>query len=119
MPRLKWLMFQMPMSSPQRMRMFGGFGAISAPVDARWVGRSPPRQQRMPLTKVVPDIEAGHHTGDVLSRLLRLQQVADDVAHGERARVLAVQRGLCHRGLEHTLTNRMTLGVIAVEQADR
>src|SRR3954447_16229348 len=23
MPRLKWLMFQMPMSSPQRMRMFG------------------------------------------------------------------------------------------------
>src|SRR4051794_14683437 len=23
MPRLKWLMFQMPISSPQRMRMFG------------------------------------------------------------------------------------------------
>src|SRR3954447_2653145 len=23
MPRLKWLMFQMPMSSPQRMRIFG------------------------------------------------------------------------------------------------
>jgi hypothetical protein len=28
MPRLKWLMFQMPMSSPQRIRMFGFFAAM-------------------------------------------------------------------------------------------
>src|SRR3954453_13729911 len=30
MPRLKWLMFEMPMSSPQRIRMLG-LSAISAP----------------------------------------------------------------------------------------
>src|SRR5271154_4013001 len=28
MPRLQWLMFHMPMSSPQRIRMFGCFVAI-------------------------------------------------------------------------------------------
>src|SRR5579862_2219023 len=28
MPRLKWLMFQVPMSSPQRIRIFGCFVAM-------------------------------------------------------------------------------------------
>ena len=30
MPRLKWLMFQMPMSSPQRIRIFGFFAAMNS-----------------------------------------------------------------------------------------
>ena len=30
MPRLKWLMFHMPMSSPQRIRIFGFFAAMIA-----------------------------------------------------------------------------------------
>ncbi len=33
--------------------------------------------------------------------------------------VLAVQRDLRHRGLKHARTNRVTLGVIRVEQAVR
>ena len=35
MPRLKWLMFQIPMSSPQRIRIFGFFAGMSISYCAR------------------------------------------------------------------------------------
>ena len=76
-------------------------------------------QQRMSLPQIVPNVQAGHHPGDVFARLLHLEQVAHNVAHGQRAIVLAVQRDLRHRGLEHARTHRVTLGVIRVEQAVR
>src|SRR5437868_6026741 len=76
-------------------------------------------QQRMPLPEVVANVQAGHHPGDMFARLLHLEQLAYDVAHSECASVLAVQRDLRHRRLEHARTNRMTLGVICVEQIVR
>src|SRR6476661_8664125 len=45
MPRLKWLMFQMPMSSPQRIRMFGCLVAI---VLAPWCGAVSPDDRAVP-----------------------------------------------------------------------
>jgi len=64
----------------------------------------------------VPDV---HHPGDALARLFHPEKVAQDVAQGQCAIVLAMQRDLRHRRFEHSRTDRMTLSVIRVEQAFR
>ncbi len=53
-------------------------------------------EQRVSLADVVPNVQAGHHPGDPLARLVHAQQLGHGVAQGLVALVVAEERHLRH-----------------------
>jgi hypothetical protein len=51
--------------------------------------RHAPPEQRVSLAEFVVDVEAGDHPGDVLARLIHVQQLSQDVAQRDRPVVVA------------------------------
>jgi hypothetical protein len=92
--------------------------------DAQWtlgsgqfeVGHAP-AQQRVPVIEVVADVEAGEHAGDVLARFVHAQQSGKSVAKRVEAGIASGQWDLGHRGLQHAGGDRMTFGLVGVQEA--
>ena len=63
--------------------------------------------------------EAGHLRGESLARLVHLEQLGHGVAQRLGAVVRAAKRDLRHRVAQHARGDRVTLGVVGVEQAVR
>jgi len=82
------------------------------------VGHAAP-QQRMSLTEVIRDVEARDHGGDVLARLVHTQQLHHRVAQCNGPGVRCAERPLCHGVPQHPRGNRVALGLIRVEEAQR
>ena len=73
-------------------------------------------EQRVPLTEVVANAQAGHLRGDPLARLVHAEQLGHGVAQGLGVVIRPAKRALRHRHPQHARTDRMTLGVIGIEQ---
>ena len=76
-----------------------------------------PAEQRVSLPEVVVDIETGDHSGDAPARLVHAQQFGHGVAEGPAALVDASERDLRHGVLQHPGTDRVSFGVVGVEEA--
>lgn len=63
------------------------------------------------------DVESGDHPGDALAWLVHAQQFEHGVPERLAALVEAHQRHLRHRVLQHPGTDRMSFGVVGVQQA--
>ena len=82
------------------------------------IGHAAP-EQRVARAEVVVDVEAGHHRGEALARLVHAQQLGHDLAQRLGASSPRLQRGLRHRVAQHARGDRVALGVVGVEQALR
>ena len=78
-----------------------------------------PSEQRVPLTEVVADVQAGHLPGDPSPRLVHAQELGHDVAQRHRLVVLAAQEHRRHRGAQNAGGDRVALGVVRVEELVR
>ena len=76
-------------------------------------------EQRVSLAEVVVDVEAGHHSGEALARLVHAQQLGHGVARRLVAIVDAHERDLRHRVAQHAGSNRVTLGMVGIQEAFR
>jgi len=76
-------------------------------------------EQRVSLTEVVVDVEAGDHPGEPLARLVQDQQLRHQVAQGVETRIGAREHCLRHRVLQHASSDRVPLGLVGVQQAVR
>ena len=82
------------------------------------IGHAAP-EQRVSLTEVVVNVQAGHHRGEPLARLVHAQQLGHGVAQGVDAVVGAGERGLRHGVAQHAGGDRVPLGMVGIEQAFR
>ena len=73
----------------------------------------------MAFTEVVVDVQARHHPGEPLARLVHLEELGHGVAQGRGAVVGAAERDRRHRGAQHAGGDRVALGVVRVQQAFR
>ena len=76
-------------------------------------------EQRVSLAEVVMDVQAEHHRGEAVASLVRAEQLGNGLAQGLRAFVLAAERDVRHRGAQHAGGDRVTLGVVGVQEAFR
>ncbi len=76
-------------------------------------------QQWVPLAKVVMDIQPCHHRSKPLARFLHAEQLGHGVTQCFRAVVVAAKRDRGHRMTQHTRSDRVTLGLVAIEEAFR
>ena len=76
-------------------------------------------KQRMSLAKVVMNIQTAHHCSQAAARLVAHQELGDGVAQGLRAFIRAAQRHMRHGGAQYAGGNRVTLGVVGIQQAVR
>ena len=51
-------------------------------------------EERMSRAEIVSNVQARHHSGDLFAWLLHLEQIADDVASGERTRIAPISSPL-------------------------
>lgn len=79
------------------------------------VGHAPP-DERVSRSEVVVDGETGHHRGDASAELGQGEQVGHGVAEGPAAFVGAAERDLRHGVLQHPRTDRVSFGVVGVEE---
>ncbi len=80
------------------------------------IGHAAP-EQRVSRAEVVVNVEARHHSGVSLARLVHLQQIGHGLAQGVRPFIAASQRRLRHGAPEHARTDRVPLGLVRIEQA--
>ncbi len=77
-------------------------------------------EHRVSLAELVVNVQAGHHRGVPLARLLHAQQVGNGVAQGIKARVAgAGESDLRHRVAQHAGSDRVAFVVIGVQKAVR
>jgi len=76
-------------------------------------------QQRVSRPEVVPDVQAGHHPGEASTRFVHAEELGHDVAQGLGAIVGTHERDLRHRGAQHTGGDRVSLGMVGIQQAVR
>jgi hypothetical protein len=74
-------------------------------------------EQRMSLAEVVVNVQAGHHSGEPLARLIHPQQLGHDLAQGVDAFVDNVERDLRHGMAQHTGGDWVALGLVGVQEA--
>ncbi len=71
----------------------------------------------MSLAELVMNAQAGHRRGESSAGLVGSEELGDGVAQGIRAFVPAAKRDQRHRVPQHHRSDRVTLGVVGVEQA--
>ena len=76
-------------------------------------------EQRVPLAQVVVNVQAGHHRGESLARLVHAEQLGHGVSQRLDAIVGAHERDLRHRVAQHSRSDRVALGVVGIEEAFR
>jgi hypothetical protein len=64
------------------------------------VGHAPP-EQRVPLAKIVVDVETGEHSGNASTRLIHLQQLSHGIAECAVALIGTAERDLRHGIAQH------------------
>jgi hypothetical protein len=80
------------------------------------IGHAAP-EHRVSLAEVVVDVQAGHHRGESRARLVHAQQLGDGVPQRLDPIVWAHERDLRHRGPQHAGSDRMSFGMVGVEEA--
>src|SRR6202022_2375880 len=80
------------------------------------IGHAAP-EQRVSLTEVVMNVQAGHHRGEPLARLVHAQQLGHAVAQGLDTLVRSEERGLRHGVAQHAGSDRVPLAVVGIQQA--
>ena len=71
----------------------------------------------MSLAEIVMNAQTGHHRGEPSARLVHAEELGHCLTKCFRAFVCAAKRDCCHRVAQHAGSNRVALGVVAIQEA--